>query len=111
MTIIVLEWVPLVFQCIQRLIFDFPPHSCAPHELINRALSHAQVGHPTEVLDLVPIPLPTLQEVDPQVRMGLIERHVTDKPKSMRETGLGVVPVVIGDAPRWFSPAATCSKQ
>ena len=43
MAIIVLELVPLVFQRIKRLIFDFPPGSSAPHELIHRAFIHAQL--------------------------------------------------------------------
>ena len=63
MTIIVLEMVTLVFQCVERLIFDAPPCSPTPHELIDRAFIDAQVGDPTEVLDCVLAPLPALQEV------------------------------------------------
>ena len=65
MTKIVLEVVALVFQRVERLIFNAPPRSSAPHELIHRAFIDPQVGDPTKVLDLVLNLLPTLQEVDP----------------------------------------------
>ena len=32
--------------------------------------------------------------------IGLIERHITAKPKPMAQTCLGVIPIIIGDAPR-----------
>src|SRR5713101_7197529 len=99
MTKIMLEVVALVFQRIERLILDAAPRSPAPHELIHGAFGHAEVGDPAKVLNLVPVPLPALQEVDPEVHIGLIERHITDKPKPMAQTCLGVIPIIIGDAP------------
>jgi hypothetical protein len=57
----------------------------------------AQVGDPAKVLALAITSFPALQEVDPQIGMGYIERHVTDKAKPMVETRRGVSPVVIGD--------------
>src|SRR5678815_4620124 len=98
MTIIVLEMVPLVFQGVECLIFDAPPCSSTPHELIDCAFIDAQVSDPTEVLDCVLVPLPALQEVDPQVGMGCIERHVTDKPKPVAQTCPGGVAIVMRDA-------------
>src|SRR5215471_3078613 len=97
MTIIVLEVIALVFQRVERLIFDAPPRSSASHELIHRAFVDTQVGDPTKVLDLVLglVPLPALQKVDPEVSMRFIERHVTDKTKPLVDTRLRVVAIVI----------------
>ena len=53
MPVVVLKVIALVFQRIERLIFDLPPRSSTPHEVIHVALAHPQVRHPTEVLDLV----------------------------------------------------------
>src|SRR5918912_390712 len=52
MAIIVFKMVALIFQCIERLIFDLPPSAAPAHEAIDIALTHSDVGHPTEVLDL-----------------------------------------------------------
>src|SRR5919205_1188640 len=98
MPIIVLEMVPLIFQGVERLIFDAPPCSPTPHELIDRTFIDAQVGAPTAVLDGVLVPLPALQEVDPQVGMGGIERHITAKAKPVAQTRLGGIPIVVSDA-------------
>jgi hypothetical protein len=92
---IVLEMVALIFQRIERLILDPPPRSTTPHELIHRAFVDPQVRHPAEMLDLVLVPLPALQEVDEQVCIGLIERHITHKPKPVAQPRLGIVPIVI----------------
>ena len=100
MTKIVLEVVALVFQRIERLIFNAPPRSTTPHDLIHRAFIDPQVGDPTEMLHLVAVPLPTLQEVDPQIGIGLIERQVTDKAKPMAQTRFGIIAIIIGHAPR-----------
>src|SRR2546429_7181516 len=100
MAIIVLEVVALIFQRIECLIFDAPPRSPAPHELIPGAFIDAQVGDPAKVLDRVPVSLPTLQEVDPQIGMRFIERHVTDKAKPVAQTRLAVLPIAIPDAAR-----------
>src|SRR5256885_7975396 len=87
-----------VFQGVERLMFEAPPRSPTPHELIDRAFMDAQVGAPTAVLDFVLVPLPALQEVDPQVGMGYMERHVTDKAQPVVQTRLGGVPIVRSDA-------------
>lgn len=99
MTKIMLEMIPLVFQCIARLILDAPPRSPAPHKLVHGAFTHAKIGDPATVLDGIPVPLPALQEVDPEVTIGLIEWHITDKPKPMAQPRLGVIPIIIDDAP------------
>ena len=70
-------------QRIERLMLDAPPRSPAPHELLHGAFGHAEVGDPAQVLNLVPVPLPALQAVDPEVSMGRIERPITDKPTPM----------------------------
>src|SRR5262250_136890 len=103
MTKVVLKVVALVFQRIERLIFDFPPRSPAPHELIDGAFMDAKVGDPAEMLDLVLVSLPALDEVDPQLGIGCIEGHVTDKAKAMVDTCFLVVTIVVGDLPGLLS--------
>jgi len=103
MPIIVLEVLALVFQRIACLILDTPPCSSPPHELIHGPFGHTEVGDPAKVVDLVPIPLPALQAVDAQSRMGRIERYVTGKLKPVAQPRRGVVALIIGDAPRLLS--------
>ena len=90
MTKIVLEMVALIFQRIERFIFDAPPRSGTLHEPINRALVDAQVGHPTEMLDFALYRFPTLNEVDPQRSIRCVERHPTDQAKPMVNPLFGV---------------------
>ena len=100
---IVFEVVPLVFQCIERLIFNAPAGSTTPHDLVHGAFGEAQVGHPTEMLYLVAVPLPALQKVDPTVGIGLIERQVTDEAKAMAQPALGIIAIVIAHLARLLS--------
>ena len=66
---IVLEMIALIFQRIERLIFDAPASPRPLHEAVNRAFVDTQIGHPTEMLDFAfGGRLPALDEVDPQVR-------------------------------------------
>src|SRR6266446_3613398 len=102
MAIVVLKVVALVFQWIERLICNFPPRPAAAHERRDVTLAYPQVRHPTEVLDLVRANLPILKEVDPHVRSRCIERHVIDKAKAMDHPGRAVMPLIRGDAPRFF---------
>ena len=60
MPIVVLEIIPLVFQRIKRFVFDLPPGAASPHKVKDIAPAHAQVRHPTEVLDLGSTDLPVL---------------------------------------------------
>ena len=71
------------------------PRAPAPHELRHRAFIDPQVSDPTAVLDVVLVPL---QAVGPQVGLGGLEWHVTDKPKPVAQTRLGVVPIILRDA-------------
>ena len=98
MAIIVLEVIALVCQRLAWLIFHTPPRSSAPHALRHGALGEGQVGDPTAVVDLALDGFPALQEGAPQIGMGGIERHVTEKAKPVVETRRGIVPVVRGDA-------------
>ena len=59
MPVVVLKVIALVFQRIERLVFDLPPGASPPHEVKDVARAHAQVRHPTEVLDLVLRPSPS----------------------------------------------------
>jgi hypothetical protein len=94
MTKIVLKLVALVFQGIERFIFNPPAGPTTPHDLINRAFAQAKVRHPTEMLHLVTVPLPTLQKVDPHIGVGLIERQVTGKAKAMAQPALGILAII-----------------
>src|SRR5262247_630302 len=87
MPIVVFKIIPLVFQRIERFVFDLPPGSSSPHEVKDVTLAHAQVRHPTEVLDLGIADLPVLEEIDPHVDVRSIEWHIIDKPKAMDHTG------------------------
>src|SRR6266850_2389304 len=98
MTIIVLKVVALIFQRIERLIFNLPPGSSTPHEVKDITPAHPQIGHPTEVLDLVLTHLPVLDKIDPHIHVRGIERHIIDKPKAMYETRSTVVSLIIGHA-------------
>ena len=95
MTKIVLKLATLVFQGIERLIFNAPAGATTPHDLVHRAFGHPQVGHPTEMLHLVAVPLPALQKVHPNVGIGLIERQVTGKAKAMAQPALGLIAIII----------------
>src|SRR2546426_4525110 len=103
MAVVVLKVVALIFQRIERFIFNLPPRPATAHELIDVTPAYPQVRHPTEVLHLVLADLPILDDIDPHVRSRCIERHVIDKPKPMYHTRSAVMPLIIGDAPSIFS--------
>src|SRR5262249_2120877 len=98
MPIVVFKMIPLVFQRIERFVFDLPPGSSSPHEVKDVALAHAYVRYPTEVLDLGIADLPVLDEIDPHVDVRGIEWHLIDKPKAMEHPGSTVVSFIIGHA-------------
>src|SRR5262249_31956936 len=83
--------VALIFQRIERLIFNLPPGASSPHEVKDVARAHPQVRHPAEVLDLAGAPLPVLDEIDPYMGVRGIQRHVIDKAEAMDHTGGAVV--------------------
>src|SRR5258706_6247671 len=91
-TVIVFKVVALIFQRIERLIFNLPSGSSTPHEVKDVALAHPQVRHPTEVLDLVSADFPVLNEIDAHVRVRSIERHIIDKAKPLHKTRIAVLP-------------------
>jgi hypothetical protein len=98
---IVLKMIALIFQRIERLIFDAPASPRPPHELIHRAFVDAQIRHPTEMLHFAfGSRLPALDEMDPQVLIGGIERHVADKTKPMVNPGFVVFTIIIGHPTR-----------
>ena len=103
MTKMVLEVVPLVFQRVERLIFNPPAGPTTPHDLVHRAFGHPQVAHPTEMLHLVAVPLPVLQKVHPNVGIGLIERQVTGEAKAMAQPALGILAIIIAYLARFLS--------
>src|ERR671911_1222150 len=94
---IVLEMIALILQRIERLIFDAPARPCPLHEPIHRAFVDTQIGHPTEMLDFtIRRRLPALDEIDPQVWIGGIERQVRDTTKPMVNVGVMIVTLIIG---------------
>src|SRR5918992_831179 len=103
MTKIVLKLVALVFQRVERLIFNAPAGSTTPHDLVHRAFGQAKVSYPTEMLHFVAVPLPALQKVDPHIGVGLIERQVTGKAKAMAQTTLGIIAIIIAYLARLLS--------
>ena len=99
MTIVVLKVIALIFQRIERLIFDLPPRPATAHQGIDGARAHPQVRHPTKMLHLGSAKLPVLDKIDSHVRVRGIERHVIDKAKAMPKTRAPVLSLVIGYAP------------
>jgi hypothetical protein len=99
---IVLEVIALVFQRIERFIFDAPARPGALYEPVHRALVDPQVGDPTEVLDLTVERFPALDEIDAEIGIGCIEGHVTDKSKSMVSARCSVLTLIIRDPTRVF---------
>src|SRR5262249_22025510 len=77
------------------LVFDLPPSASASHEQIHVALTHANVGHPTPVLDLGRAPLPILDEIDAEVGVRGIEWQVIDKAKAMDQSSGAVVALIM----------------
>src|SRR5215472_3535680 len=63
MAVVVLKVIALIFQRIERLIFNLPPRPATTHELIDVPLTHPQVRHPAEVLDHVLADLPILKKL------------------------------------------------
>ena len=57
---------------------------------------------PSEALHLLWASLPVLDEIDPYVPSGPIEWHVIDKAKLMDNFSGAVMPLIIGDATRFF---------
>ena len=95
MTIMVCEVVALIFERIERLMFNLPPRSSTPHEVKDVARAHPEVCDPTEVLDLVSSDLPVLNEIHPHVRVRGVERHVIDKAKPMHNMRSAVMTLII----------------
>src|SRR5262245_32077577 len=100
MAIVVFKMVALVFQRIERLIFNLPPGSPSPHEVKDSALTHPQVRYPTKMLDFVRTTLPVLDKVAPHIRVRGVERHVIDKAKAMAKTCSTVVAFIVEHTPR-----------
>src|SRR6266436_4024694 len=98
MIVIVVEVVPLVFQGIERLIFNFPPCSPPSHQLVDVVLRHSKVRYPAEMLDFVLAHLPVLNEIHSHVGARLIEWHVIDKAKLMCNACGAVMPLIRGKA-------------
>jgi hypothetical protein len=63
---VVLEVLALVFQRVERFIFNAPAGSRPLHEAVNRALVDAQIGDPTEMLHFALDRFPALDKVNPQ---------------------------------------------
>ena len=95
MTIVVVEVIPLIFQRIERLIFDLPPRSTPSHQLVDVRLVHAKVGHPAKMLHAVLTDFPVLDEVDADIVTRFVERHIIDKPKAMSNPCGTVVPLIM----------------
>ena len=99
MAVVVLKVITLIFQRVERLIFDLPPRPATAHEGIHVAGTHPQVRHPTEVLHLRIAYFPVLEEVDPYVRVRSIAWPVMDKAKPMTDACGAIVPLIKSHAP------------
>ena len=99
---IVLEVIALVFQVL-NVSFSMCHEHGPLHEPINRALVHAQVSHPTKMLDFAPDRFPAFDEINLKLGIGLIERHPADKAKAMVNARFAVLTLIIGDTTRLLS--------
>src|SRR5438874_140868 len=81
-----------------RLIFNFPPGSPPSHQLVDVVLRHSKVRYPAEMLDVVLVHLPVLNEIHSHVGARLIEWHVIDKAKLMCNACGAVMPLIRGKA-------------
>src|SRR5918992_6351208 len=100
---IVLKMIALILQRIERFIFDTPARPCPLHELVHGAFVDTQIGDPAEMLDFAfGGCLPALDEIDPPVWIGSIERHVRDKTKPMVNFGVVIFTIIIGHTPGSF---------
>src|SRR5215471_4069074 len=104
MAVVVLKVIALIFQRVERLMFDLPPRSAPAHEGIHVACTYPYVCHPTEVLHLLIAHFPVLDEIDSDVRLRGIEWYVVDKAKAMHEPSSAIVPLIQGDTARLFGP-------
>jgi hypothetical protein len=94
---VVFERIALILQGVERFIFDAPASPRPPHALIHRAFVDPQIGDPAPMLDwAVSRRLPALDEIDPQVWMGGIERQVRDKTTPMVHFGFAIVTIIGG---------------
>src|SRR5687767_12219757 len=101
---IVLEMIALILQRIEGLIFNAPARPRPLHEAVNRAFVDTQIGHPTEMLDFAfGGRLPALDEIDPKLWIGGIERHITGKTKPMVNPTFVVFTLIIGHTTGSFS--------
>ena len=91
--------ITLVLQRMERVVVDLPPGSSAPPEGNDVALAHAQVRHPTEVLDLGTADLPVLEAIDPHVYVRGLAWHIMDTPQALDHPGSAVVSCIRGHAP------------
>src|SRR2546425_12796605 len=111
MAVVVLKVVALIFQRIERLIFNLPPRPATAHEFIDVPRTHPYIRHPTEVLDRILANLPVLYEVDPDVGSRGIKRHGIDKAKPMLDTCGTVMPCIRGQAPGFLSGLSLCEER
>jgi hypothetical protein len=103
LAVVVLKGIALIFQRIERLMFNLPPRPATTHELLDVPLTHPPVRHPAAVLDHVLADLPILNEIDPHIRSRGIERYVVHKAKPMHHTRGTVMPLILGHAPGFLS--------
>ena len=83
MSEVMFKMIPLVLQGIDSLILYFPTRPSATHDLKNVGGGHGKVSHPTEMLRFTRLDFPILDEIDPFVRIGFVQRRLVDKPKTM----------------------------
>lgn len=73
--------IPLVLECIERLIFNLPTRPPAAHQPLGIFDRHGQVRHPGKAFPqfAVGAVLRVMQIVDAQIPVGFIERHIVDE--------------------------------
>ena len=75
---VVFKMIALVLEGVVGLIFDLPAGATPAHQRGGIVLGDHKVRNPSEMLDLISLDFPVLQEVDPDIRLGGIEGDVIE---------------------------------
>lgn len=59
--------IPLVFESVEGLVFNFPPRSAASHDLISVFFGDGEIGDPTEESGIISFDFAILKDIDEEI--------------------------------------------
>ena len=90
-TEVVFQAVSLIFQGVERFVFDLPPGPATTHDGVNRLGCQPQVGDPREILQLaIGMDFPIFEYINQLVRVRLIQGKTYVPSKVVQNACLGV---------------------